>query len=217
MGYYNKNKEEFDLTGFNYYSSGVCANVYTNNEIAFKVYKQDCKYRLYLSKKIFTILKGIKTAGLVELIDYYHEDDSRFLPMDAYSMKFVKGKDVDILHADKEYLNDCLEQLDETINKLSERKIVMFDAHSDNILFKENGPTIIDPDQFYHAAFISKKEIYEKNKIRILEYFMSTIMDNMKLNHDSYVIINPYHRRLSLKQCFMGCLKGDTIYDSIIV
>lgn len=217
MTYYNKNNEEFDLSGFQYYSSGVCANVYTDNEIAFKIYNHDCKYRLYLSRKIFTILKNIKTAGLVELIDYYHEYESHFLPMDAYSMKFVKGKDVDILHADKKYLCDCIDQLDETIKKLSENKIVMFDTHADNILFKENGPTIIDPDQFYQSKLLSKREIYERNKMHILEYFVSTIMESMKSNTESYVIINPYHRRLSLKKCLMDCVKEDTIYDSIVL
>lgn len=216
MAYLNRNNEQFDLTGFQYYSSGVCANVYKKDDIAFKVYNQDCKYRLYLSKKVFTLLKAIRARNIVELYDYYHESSSHFLPMDAYSMKFISGKDVDILHVSKDYLIDALEQLEETIRTLSDYKMVIFDSHHDNILFKEDGPTIIDPDQFYHSSLITKREAYERNKIRIIEYFMSTIMDNMKSNHDSYVIINPYKRKLTLKKCFMDCIKEDTIYDTIV-
>ena len=41
------------------FSDGVAvAFFYTDNEIAFKIYNHDCKYRLYLSRKIFTILKN---------------------------------------------------------------------------------------------------------------------------------------------------------------
>ncbi|MBQ3475501.1 MAG: hypothetical protein IJH20_04965 [Bacilli bacterium] len=217
MEFRNKKNEIFDLDGFEYYSSGECAKVYRKDDIAFKLYNFDCKYRLYLSRKVFEILKTIKSSGLVELIDYYHNSTSHILPMDAYSMKFIDGKEVELITAPKEYLSDVLTKLDETIKKLSDRKIVIFDTNCDNILFKENGATIIDPDQFFHSRLLSKKTIYELNKQKIFEYFISTIMKEMKEKRVSYLLSNPYKRGLSLDKCVMNKLKGNNIYESITI
>lgn len=217
MEFRNKKNEIFDLDGFEYYSSGECAKVYRKDDIAFKLYNFDCKYRLYSSRKVFEILKTIKSNGLVELIDYYYNSTSHILPMDAYSMKFIGGKDVELVTAPKDYLTDILTELDETIKKLSDRKIVIFDTNCDNILFKENGATIIDPDQFFHSSLLCKKTIYELNKQRIFEYFISTIMKEMKEKRVSYLLSNPYKRGLSLDKCVMNKLKGNNIYESITI
>ena len=215
MEFRNNKNEIFNLDGFEYYSSGECAKVYRKDDIAFKIYNYECKYRLHLSRKVFELLKTIKSSSLVELLEYYHDSTSHILPMDAYSMKFVDGKDVELITAPKDYLSDTLTKLDETIKKLSDRKIVIFDTNSDNILFKENGVTIIDPDQFFHSRLLSKKIIYELNKERIIEYFISTIMKEMKEKSGAYLLINPYKRGLSLKKCVMNKLKGNNIYESI--
>ena len=215
MEYRNNKNELFNLDGFQYYSSGECANVYRKDDIAFKIYNYECKYRLHLSRKVFEILKTIKTSGLVELMDYYHDSNSYLLPMDAYSMKFIGGKDVELVTAPRDYLSDVLSQLDETIKKLSDRKIVIFDTNCENILFKENGATIIDPDQFFHPRFLSKNTIYEINKQRVIEYFISTILNEMKSRREIYLLINPYKRGLSLNKCVMNKIKGNNIYKSI--
>ena len=215
MEYRNNKNELFNLDGFQYYSSGECANVYRKDDIAFKIYNYECKYRLHLSRKVFEILKTIKSSGLVELMDYYHVSNSHILPMDAYSMKFIGGKDVELVTAPRDYLSDVLNQLDETIKRLSEKKIIIFDTNSENILFKENGATIIDPDQFFHSRLLCKKTIYELNKQRIIEYFISTIMKEMKDKREAYLLINPYKRGLSLNKCIMNKIKENNIYESI--
>ena len=84
-------------------------------------------------------------------------------------------------------------------------------------MFKENGATIIDPDQFFHSRLLSKKTIYELNKQKIFEYFISTIMKEMKEKRVSYLLSNPYKRGLSLDKCVMNKLKGNNIYESITI
>ena len=219
MKYFNDNNEEFDLTEFCYYSEGRCARIYTNNDIAFKIYILDCKYKMYLSKKMFRLLKEANICNIVKLIDYYHVDKKSILPMDAYSMEFVKGKDVDLINASREYISDILTQLEETNEKLTEKGILVFDAHCDNILFKENGVTIIDPDQFYVRKFLPKKIIYEENNKEMYNYIRSFIHNEMKQKNEYYksLYIDPYIKKYGLKKGFMNSYKTDTIYESLIL
>ena len=218
MEYYNKNNEKFDMTNFHYYSKGHCARVYTDGEIAFKVYNLDCKYKFYLSKKMFKILRKLNIINLVELIDYYSEYKNSILPMDAYSMKLVKGDDVKITTASKDYSCDILNQLEKTIEELTENKILLFDAHCGNILFKENGVTIIDPDLFYRRTFLSKKLIYEENERTVFKYINDTIVEEMNDKKVSTYIIPHFNtKKRSLKLDFFDSIKDDNIYNSIIL
>ena len=220
MIYYNKDNEEFDSSEYKYFSRGMCARVYKRDDILFKVYDLDCKYRLYLSKKMFKLLKELKIDNMVELIDFYHQFKSKILPMDAYTMKYVGGKDVDILTASKEYIVDIANQLDETITQLSEHKIVMHDAHRENILFKENGVTIIDPDQFYTTRCLTEKAVYERNKVMAILYLTDTITQKMREQLDDksilYSVPIPYQKGVGLRKCLISCYKDKTIYDTIM-
>ena len=220
MIYFNKDNKELDSSDYEYFSKGMCASVYKRDDVLFKVYNLDCKYSLYLSKKMFRTLRDLKIDNMVELIDFYHQYKSRILPMDAYTMKFVGGKDVDLLTASKEYIVDIANQLDETIAQLSEHKIVMHDAHRENILFKENGVTIIDPDQFYSTRCLSEKAVYERNKCIAILYITDTIshrLDELTKEEPIRPIVTiPYQKGVSLRKCLISCYKDKTIYDTIM-
>ena len=215
MNYYNDNNEQFDLSNFSYYSEGRCAKVYTNNDIAFKIYTLDCKYKMYLSKKMFKLLKNSNICNIVKLLDYYHIDKKSILPIDAYSMEFVKGKDIDLVSASREYIDDILKQLEETSSKLTEKSILIFDAHCENILFKENGVTIIDPDQFYQRRLLPKKLIYEVNIQNMYNYIKSSLAYEMKLKKEKYVLPYLDVKKYGLRKSIMDSYNTDTIYESI--
>lgn len=217
MYYYDKNNNKFYVDDFEFFNEGVCAKVFKKDDILFKVYKFDCKYRFYLSKKMFNAIKNLNINSMVKLLDYYYSYKTLFLPMDAYSMKLVDGKDIKLIYADKEYVKDIAKCLEETIRILTDNKIIMFDCHYKNILFKENGVTIIDPDQFGFYKLLTKKKIYEKNKLMCIKY----ITDTIKHEVDDKTLCNYlYSLRYSedtLEDSITSCVTEGNIHDSLML
>ena len=71
------------------------------------------------------------------------------------------------------------EQLEVLLQKLSERRIVINDAHYGNIIFGKSGVTIIDPDHFYISNDHSISEIISKNREEAIKYLNDTIENEM--------------------------------------
>lgn len=216
MEFYNKKNKPLIFEGFDLFTKGGCAYIYKRDDILLKVYDLNCKYRYYMSRKMFELLKKNDIPNLVKLYDYFRIFRSRILPMDAYTMKYVGGNNVKLIKADREYLSDIGNQLDETIIRLTDKKIVIFDAQCDNILFKENGVTIIDPDQFVHKKLATKKAIYNFNKMQALSYIRDTITREMNSSGNyEYNLPLIFPEEESIKNSILSLAKEGNIEDSI--
>lgn len=176
--YYSSKDEILDTKNFTYFNSGRFSNVYKNDDILLKIYLSDVKYNSIISKKIFLLLKKYNIPNLVRLKDYYHAFSGKIekmLPIDAYTMDYVKDKKVELLDMDKKYMNDITKMLEETLEELSKKHILIEDSHEGNILFTENGVTILDVDQFVRIPILTQKYIYQLNKEKVVKAINDTI------------------------------------------
>lgn len=179
--------EKIDTQNFTYYKSGQFSDVYKSGDTLLKIYKSDAQYRYYMSRRLFHLLKKYDIPNLVKLIDYYHNfcgRTDRLLPMDAYTMVFVKDKKVELTEMDLDYINKILNMLEDTLEELSKNHILIEDSHEGNILFTENGVTILDPDQFLHIKLLTKRFIYQLNKEKIIKAMNDTI--NLEIMNEGY-------------------------------
>lgn len=177
--YFSSKSEILDTKNFTYFNSGKFSDVYKNEDTLLKIYKDDITYRYYISKKIFLLLKKYNIPNLVKLKEYYHCFDGKLeklLPMDAYTMEYVKDKKVNLINMDRKYMLEVGNMLEETLDELSKKHILIEDSHEGNILFTENGVTILDPDQFLHIPILSPNFSYKLNKEKILKAINDTLL-----------------------------------------
>ena len=192
---YDKNGKELSYDKFKYYDSGYCARIYNYDNIILKIYKYDCKLINIIKKKMFNEIKEIDDKCLVQLIDYYSifEKNGPFSIIDAYTMKKVNCINENILFKDINYLLECTYELEKMIEKLSKKKIIMFDANERNIIFGENNATIIDPDKFYFSKIRSYKHILYKNKNVLLDYiilYLRSCTKDIAMKNNIYRLLN---------------------------
>lgn len=188
MSYLFSSKDEkIDTSKFTYYKSGHFSDVYKSGNILLKIYKENTTYRYYMSRRLFLLLKKYNIPNLVKLIDYYHNycgKVDRILPMDAYTMEFVEDKKIKLTEMNIEYMDKVIVMLEDTLEELSKHHILIEDSHEGNILFTENGVTMLDPDQYLHVRLLTKKFIYQLNKEKIIKAMNDTI--NTEVSHEGY-------------------------------
>ena len=219
MELFDKKNETYEFDGYTLFSKGSCANIYKKDDTILKIYNLSCKYKFYLSRKMFELLKKNNIPNLVKLLDYYRLYKSRVLPMDAYTMEYVSGDDVELITASRDYLLRVAKQLEETISMLTNKKIMIFDAQSYNVLFKENGITILDPDQFTEHRLLSRKTLYGYNKMQALNYVTDTIdkeMNSKGYKFDSLDLSISSEDKRSVKEIILSLSKAGNIKDTLI-
>lgn len=215
MPYYSSKNIMLDTEKFEYFDQGGCANIYRNDDILLKIYNYECKYKHYLSKAMFRTIKNSDIPNMVKLLDYYHRHTGkveRLKPMDAYTMEMVKGNKVNLLEQKRDYLKDIIDQLEDTIERLVELKIVIEDPTSHNIIFTDNGVTIIDPDQFIRVPFFTNNFLYSCNKEKMITYLNKTIEDKRKTECVKHIYCG-YNS--SLTKDFNDFLTEETIEETI--
>ena len=218
MFLYSNEHEPLDVSGFKLINEGNCALIYTNGEIALKIYRFDCKYGNIMSKGMFELLKLLNIPGLVKLHKYYNNYNglfSRIFPMDAYSMDFIQDEHTDITNCDREFLVFCLKKLEETLICLSDNNVFLHDVHCHNIIINDNGVTIVDPDKFWHSKNASWGNVYEHNKREML-YCLNHIIHRMcnEFNLDVISIDDIEGKPFSM--IVLAFLTEETIYETVL-
>lgn len=219
MSLYSNNNNLLKTQDFSYYASGQFSNIYKNDDILLKIYKEDCGYRYIISNRMFNYLRKKEIPNLVKLYQSYHRFNGFFykhLRADAYTMKYIKDKKIQLIDMDKGYLCDILGMLEETLGELSENKILIEDSHKGNILFTEGKVTILDPDQFIICKLLSKKCVYQHNKKKLLYAINDTLVHEKLFTTDSccYRYITPTKGK-SLTYDMNNYFTDEKIVDSI--
>lgn len=215
MPYYSCKKEIIDTQKFQYFDQGGCAVVYRNGDTLLKIYNETCKKRHRINKRMFKTIKTSNIPNMVKLYDYYYEEPGlvgKFSPIDAYTMEMAKGKKIDLLEQKRDYLKDMIDQLENVIDRLVELKVVIEDPTSKNIIFTDQGPLILDPDQFLHMPLFTRKFLYELNKEKMIIYINRTIDDSIGAENAKHVFCG---FDSSLTRDFNEFLTEETINETI--
>ena len=185
---YDSKGNILDTSNFTYLTSGGCANIYRDNNIVLKYYKDDCKYIYYFSKKIFKKLIELNLSSIVKLYDYYYLNKKSILSFpNAYTMEYIYNPNIILLNQSKEYLLDIISMLEKDVITLTKNKIKMYDGHHTNIIFLENSAQIIDIDLYKNNYLTNYKKLLLFNKKELLLYIKSTFLYELKQkNNPSY-------------------------------
>lgn len=216
---YDKYFRKVEINDFTYFKSGNCANIYRKDDILFKKYNCDCKYKDYMTRNVFNAIKKNNIPNMVELYDYYYKKNNllfHILSLDYYTMKCVTDTKITFIDSSKEYLKDVLTKLEDTVERLSELKICIGDASSDNILFTENGVTLLDPDFYRITRYLSKKEVYNYNVYQVILYISRTIYKELynKITITDHTYFD-YDSNDGLVNSFMKSFKNETVRKSL--
>lgn len=217
---YNHNGEEVDVKGFVFIDSGYNARIYKREDEVLKVYKSNCNFKNCMSRKVFNLIKESDVKNLVKLREYLYNNKSSYnkmLGIDAYTMDYVDGKRVKLLDASKEYIEKVSESLDETLEALSKLKLYILDTNSKNIIFTEDGVTIIDLDMYSKERILSKEYLKEFNKTQMMNYIRNTIKFEIReeKNRDLYLGVQYLDYRKTLSSNVKSFFKEDTIRKSL--
>ena len=207
---YTDDDTKYEIYGYKYFNSGGCANVFKRDNIALKIYDLDCCFRDIMKKKIFKYLRELDIPNIVKLYNYYYltmgQRFNRMLPMDCYTMEYIDDNEKRLVDSNKEYLTDIL----------IEHKILIFDAHENNILFTENGVTILDPDMFYVRRFMSEDKIKEHNTSMMFKYITKKINFEMKGDITTRPIFShSFEQDKGLKEGILSAITEDTIRKTL--
>lgn len=176
MKLYDKNTNLVEFNNLSLIYQSDDSRIYTDGSIALKLF--DGHMSKTMDKKIFEILKDLKIKNLVELYEYYYTDSSfvsSFFSMDGYSMKYINDEKTSLVSSEFNDLEKIIEEMEYTLNELSNYRIRIRDAHEGNIIFTKNGFTIIDVDKFIYDKKNIYSDIYKYNKEQMIRYINYTI------------------------------------------
>ncbi len=135
------------------------------------------------SEEVFNILKTLKLKNFYELYEiFYNRGLTR---VTGYSSKYYKPEEIDILTMPTDYTLNSLYNIYESIQKMSEQKILITDMHEGNAILDSNKVTIIDTDLYYKSIFnYDKKEILNSNIYSLYSLFMKIYYDAIDKYHE---------------------------------
>ncbi len=194
MEMYNSKRKLVNFDGFEYLDEGRCAKVYKKEHEVFKLYKLNTKYCYFISKKMFKTIQKLNLPTIVSLYDYYHYYDdflSRHTLIDGYSMEFIEEDKTPVIDKPTDYLFHIANKFDETVEILTENKILIRDPHFRNIVFGKDGATLIDVDTYEFYPFNSYTELKKENQRAVLEFLTSQLIHELRTNDpEAYLFVS---------------------------
>ena len=167
-----------------FYENGddTLLKVFTYNKVGDKIIGEH-----YITKKDFDILKSINNPNIVKLLDYYsYEYNIKEKRMDAYTMKKVHSKKIDLLSEEKAILLYYLADLQKLALDLTKEGFRMEDYDNGaNLLFDSKGPVVVDVDYYSTKNNpFSKTALEVHNKGAALIYLKSYAQNNFNFLYE---------------------------------
>lgn len=144
-----------------------------------------------ITPSVFEDIKDMNNKNIVELLNYYYYFDevhSRFDQIDAYTMKKIDIKDVDLLSEDKTALSFYVSDLEKLAEDLANKKIVIQNINGGNIVFNNDGPVLLDVDLYYRNALNFKSNISAMNKKILLFYLANYAINCYQDNYEDKTV-----------------------------
>ena len=165
ISFYNDQKEKKNYKINDYFDCGSYGYIYKlDNNQCLKLFNDN----FYFQSNILKIIKDLKLDNFYQIYDLLFDEENQFC---GYTMKYYQSKDIDILTMPTEYTLDNLYRLYNSVKKLSEKKVTLFDCYYENTIIDEKNITIIDTDLFYIDDDISKSDMHFYNNTQLLQLF----------------------------------------------
>lgn len=183
MKYYDCSgvEHEFDLS--DNIGHGWCGDVYRyDSEWVLKYYNENCSSNNRLKKEIYDITKEINSPYIAEIDKLlfkeriYTPSDTIFMTdsIDAYTCRYVKPDEVDILTIPRDYITDNISELSDVFLEFSDRGVRAMDIKEENVIVQKDKITLIDIDLFYKTC--TQIDILETENYRALMKLFEQLM-----------------------------------------
>ena len=188
MAYYDTNGKKFNhrSDSFRRLDVGGCAEIFTNDDIIWKKYFFPVNDKYRITPEVFELLKTFTNPNFIELYNIYMERGFfHFLPskefsVDAYTAKYYRGEEINILEQSVDYLIDNFSRLERLFDAFTSEHIVTDDIKFHNTVLTSDSIIIIDPDCFRVDTSLSEREISRENKKNLWKLFQSVCINCYK-------------------------------------
>jgi len=187
MKYYDCSGNVIKVKLLNKVGSGHCGEVYfCNDEWVIKQYFDKCVSDFRLSKEVYEATKIIDSdyiATIGELL--YKKPNSKMV--DAYTCKYIKPSDINILETDINYMFDNMSALSHVFSAFTELGIQVKDVKCDNTILQDDKIVLIDIDLFQKYTNSNKKLLEIRNRAQTLNLFRALLINCIQKNDYSEV------------------------------
>ena len=150
------------------------------NGVVYQLNPEKClKHIINVFNTTEATLKELMKLDLESYYKIYRLLYDRHNEFCGYIMKYYEGREIDVMTTPIDYILDNLFRMYRDIIKLSDKKILTRDIHSENIVLTDDGIIIIDADNYV----ISPYEILDRNLESIFELVKSICIDAMLKYH----------------------------------
>lgn len=186
MAYYDseRRKLKLDLYKLKRLDVGGCAEIFSDENIIFKIYFSNVGEKYRITPDMFKLLKTIDSPHFIKLYDMYIDRSiielllSRKFRVDAYTAKYYEKENINVLTQPVDYLLDNFRELEVLFDIFTSEHILTDDIKYHNTVLTSNSVTIIDPDCFYFCKGRSEDEISYENKKNLWKLFQSMCINS---------------------------------------
>ena len=180
MVLFNENGEKVKFDVSNKIGGEVCGNVYrTSFDECLKVYVNSG----LVDVEILKFIKELSLDGFYEIYDFFYNKSGKFK---AYTMKFYKKEEIDILTMPIYYTLNNFFNLLESVDKLTLNNVFISDMHSGNVIIGSRNLVVIDTDLYSFNKFFTRDELALKNRKALLYLFKELYIESIKKYHMEY-------------------------------
>lgn len=183
----NGNEKHFD-TLIPLSSEGCCSEVsfYSPDEL-LKIYHKTCHDNCKLKKYVYDVIKELKSSHMYEItsllfdkkISGLYFDESHIFkmnPIDAYTCKYVKPDDINILTMSTDYILDNMYEISKIFSYLSLKEIRTQDVKPQNTILTSDKIILIDIDCFDRVD-VSLDSLNRRNQFDIFRLLQNLFLD----------------------------------------
>ena len=156
---------------------------------------------------MFDILKTINSEHLMKIYEIYSKTNILKLlsskivktqfTVDAYTAKYYRDDDIDVLTTTKDYLLDNFRELEELFTMFTTNGIKPGDLKRDNTVLNSKGIILIDPDSF-SISTDSNNDLVIKNKKALLSLFKGLLLNCALYKEDCEQSIQFIDRKINI-------------------
>lgn len=134
-------------------------------------------------KEVLMLIRSLMLKNYYEIYDLLYRKNG---VLKAYTMKYYKNEDIDILTMPTEYTLDNLYNLYTSVEKLTKNNIFISDMHTGNIILSSDKITVIDVDLYTINKYYNSRGLRTKNSLALEYLFREIFLEALNEYHIEY-------------------------------